>query len=577
MLRAPKLAFAVAATVTLTACNGSDEPGPPPVVTLAPTPTTAQSTTTPSTTTPATTTPGTSDPSVPGSTPDSSIPVTSVPVVEPELITELSDAAEGIVRISTDGTYALPDPVDYPGMNVTVGAGAGFFVDNIGTVVTSTTAVLGAERIYVHIHGEAEPQVAELYGYDLCSGVALLKYEGPYPGYFTWDTDELRNGDALAVTSISPNGAATATRATVLSNTSQGGTWSSGAPLTIRTDAASATGGGAPVLSDHARVRGMSLSDIPDGIEGGAALSSAASLLAINNILAGTTQPLDVNAVEVVAEDGYGGLWVTAVQPGSRSERAGIRAGDVITSVKMSPTGGTTRLTLPDSGFSSLCRNWVKAGQPANFELETWRHSSRAAGSGTNTALNTSAQAAVEPGIDLHFTGTAVHPHYLDKLGLVGFPTPLSWTKRRDTPQVVNGQPAAALTVSYDRELFEANVRTARGASVTVSGGFGAAYGTPLVWIDQAADTVSWLAECPTVAETDGAAWDLPGQDVVVRAYSGCPDGQTRVIGSGYLDGQHAGSANTGGYLFEVQVVTRAEHQNLDRLISGIKPELWPS
>jgi serine protease Do len=237
------------------------------------------------------------------------------------------------IRIVAHGSYAEL------GEDVTEGmwSGSGFFIDASGIAVTNNHVVTGASTLDVYVDGAAKPVNARVLGVSECADLAVIKVDGA-------------NFTALPLQSAkAPVGA---------------DVWSAGFPLgdpefswhhgnVSKADASGDT--------DWASVSHVIEHDalINPGNSGGPLVNAAGEVVGVNyagndktrqafaigideaeGILDELEAGTDVAATGLageayVSDDGsLSGVWVQSVKSGSAADQAGIRAGDLITSVE---------------------------------------------------------------------------------------------------------------------------------------------------------------------------------------------------------------------------------------------------
>jgi S1-C subfamily serine protease len=238
--------------------------------------------------------------------------------------------------------------------------GSGVVYDAQGDVVTNAHVVGSATTFTVLTAGSATPRQATLVGSYPPNDLAVIKVadaSGLAPAAFA-DSAQVRVGELvlamgnpLGLSSTVTDGIVSATGRTVSEPVSQE---SPGATLpdTIQTSAAINPGNSGGALVDlTGQVVGIPTLAATDAQEGGAAPgigfaipANSVKRVADQLVRSGTVTDSGRAALGIQATtvaDGSGqpaGVGVVSVDPGGAAEEAGIRAGDVITSVDGQPT-----------------------------------------------------------------------------------------------------------------------------------------------------------------------------------------------------------------------------------------------
>ena len=282
--------------------------------------------------------------------------------------TEETDAAEGIdaaaeptptgefsidkiqksmVQIRTQGTYrefaqkATTSP----------GAGSGFLISDDGLAVTNNHVVSGAATIEVYIGGQGKAYPAKVLGRSECSDLALIQIEGTGFTPLKWSNRATTPGiDVYAAGFPLGENEPTITKGIVSKAKANGNMAWASVDHILEHDANIQPGnsGGALVTADG-RVIGVNFAGGDAFGTGTAQFFAIANDLArpvIDRLRKGDFETLGVNGQAFRdQEKSISGVWVAAVQDGSPAAQVGIRAGDIITTMKGLPVGldGTMR------------------------------------------------------------------------------------------------------------------------------------------------------------------------------------------------------------------------------------------
>jgi serine protease Do len=257
-------------------------------------------------------------------------------VMEPEnkSVSTIQDVKQAVVQIEAQGTFVDPEFGLVPNA---AGRGSGFIIDPSGLAVTNNHVVTGAALLKVWVGGEDEPRNARLVAASECSDLALIDIEGDGYPYLEWRQDPVDVGLDIYVAGF-PLGDPeyTLTRGIISKARASGETSWSSVDSVLEYDANTNPGNsGGPVLDENAKVvavhyAGNSSSRQAFGISEGVA-DSVIELLKNGN----DVDSIGINGVAVVSDDGsLSGIWVSSVKSGSPADQAGVKPGDIITSME---------------------------------------------------------------------------------------------------------------------------------------------------------------------------------------------------------------------------------------------------
>src|SRR3984893_5825538 len=226
--------------------------------------------------------------------------------------------------------------------------GSGVIVDKRGYILTNNHVVDQATKIQVQLHGETARYTAKVVGTDEDTDLAVLKIEAAkdLPTARLGNSDGVQVGDwGLAIGS--PFGLQATVTAGIISAKDRGGIGHQFQRF-LQTDAAINPGNsGGPLVSLGGDVIGINTAIITGsrGYEGGGlALPSTTAINVYNQIIAqgrvtrgsigvSFQEDLGTNAITLKALGAPYGVVIEGVEPGSPAEKAGLKGGDVITSV----------------------------------------------------------------------------------------------------------------------------------------------------------------------------------------------------------------------------------------------------
>ena len=268
-------------------------------------------------------------------------PVTDVPgdTAGPDSgeIDSIEEIRPAVVQISAQGSYR--DPVE--GMQASGWSGSGFIIDPDGIVVTNNHVVTGAGVVKVVLE-DGEELPARVLGVSECNDLAVLEIvdPGPYPS-LSWYEGEIVAGLGVYTAGF-PLGDPefTITRGVVSKAEADGASPWSDARHVIEHDAAIQPGNsGGPLVGEEARVVGVNYQNSDPGTGTMQYFAIAADIAApvVEQLRSGDAETIGVNGQAFLTEDGTGGVWVSAVEPGAPASEAGVLPGDIITELNGVP------------------------------------------------------------------------------------------------------------------------------------------------------------------------------------------------------------------------------------------------
>jgi serine protease Do len=237
-------------------------------------------------------------------------------------------------------------------------------VDKRGYILTNNHVVDQATKIQVQMHGETARYTAKVVGVDEDTDLAVLKIDAgkDLPTARLGNSDGVQVGDwVLAIGS--PFGLQATVTAGIISAKDRGGVGRQFQRF-LQTDAAINPGNsGGPLVSLGGEIIGINTAIITGsrGYEGvGFALPSSTAINVYNQIISqgrvtrgsigvSFQEDLGTNAITLKALGAPYGVVIMGVEPGSPAEKAGLKGGDVITSVNGTPVKSGNDLVNPIS------------------------------------------------------------------------------------------------------------------------------------------------------------------------------------------------------------------------------------
>ncbi|MGH2360972.1 MAG: Do family serine endopeptidase [bacterium] len=264
--------------------------------------------------------------------------------------------------------------------------GSGVIVDKRGYILTNNHVVEQATKIQVQLNEDSTRYTAKVVGTDEETDLAVIKIEAnkELPTAKLGNSDGVQVGDwVLAIGS--PFGLQATVTAGIISAKDRGNIGRQFQRF-IQTDAAINPGNsGGPLVDLAGQVIGINTAIITGsrGYEGvGFALPSNAAINVYNQIISSGrvtrgsigvsfTEERGTNPITLKELGAAHGVVIEAVEPGSPAEKAGLKAGDVITSVNGNPVKTGTELVNPIA--QAVIGNKVKINYLRDgSQKETW-------------------------------------------------------------------------------------------------------------------------------------------------------------------------------------------------------------
>jgi serine protease Do len=259
--------------------------------------------------------------------------------------------------------------------------GSGVIVDKNGFILTNNHVIDGATKIQVQLNGDTTKYTAKLVGLDEETDLAVVKIEAgkELPTAKLGNSDGVHAGDwVLAIGS--PFGLQATVTAGIISATDRSGVGRQFQRF-LQTDAAINPGNsGGPLVDLAGDVVGINTAIITGsrGYEGvGFALPSNTAINVYNQLIKqgrvtrgsiGVTfqEDLGTNSITLKQLGAPYGVVIMGVEPGSPAEKAGLKGGDVITSVNGKPvkTGNDLVNPIAQAQIGSKVKlSYVREGQ----------------------------------------------------------------------------------------------------------------------------------------------------------------------------------------------------------------------
>jgi serine protease Do len=251
------------------------------------------------------------------------------------LVSNLSDLKKGTIQIVAEGTFIDPQ---FGYMVNAAGAGSGFLIDPSGIAVTNNHVVTGAALLKVWVGGDTNKVYnARILGVSECSDLAVIDIDGDGFPYLSWYTEPAKVGlEVYAAGFPLGDPEYTMTKGIVSKEKADGETsWASVDSVIEHTSTINPGNSGGPLTDANAKVVGINYAGSSStnqyyAIDRGTALPVIDQLRAGNDV-----DSIGINGEAVSSEDGsIKGVWVSSVKSGSPADKAGIKAGDIVTSLE---------------------------------------------------------------------------------------------------------------------------------------------------------------------------------------------------------------------------------------------------
>ncbi len=292
---------------------------------------------------------------------------TPAPTGTPETtaVRSLQDVKSAIVQIEAQGSFVDPEF----GLQLNMaGRGSGFIIDETGLAITNNHVVTGAAFIQVWVGGDSNPKNAVILGVSECSDLAVIDIDGEDFSYLEWFEDPVNVGLDIYTAGF-PLGDPefTLTRGIISKARTDGETSWASVDSVVEHDATINPGNsGGPLVTSDGQAVGVNYAGITETNQY-FAIARAEALRVVDQLQTGQ----DVNSIGINGEavdDGaeVTGIWVYSVKSGSPADQAGVKAGDIITSME-----GLTLAT--DGTMSDYCDILRSHNSDATLSIEVLR------------------------------------------------------------------------------------------------------------------------------------------------------------------------------------------------------------
>jgi serine protease Do len=217
-------------------------------------------------------------------------------------------------------------------------AGSGFIIDPSGIAVTNNHVVTGAARMKVLVAGESEPRNARVLGVSECSDLAVIDIDGDGFPYLQWRQGPVDVGlEVYAAGFPLGNPEYTLTNGVISKAHADGNTsWASIAYVLEHTARQDHGSSGGPLVDADGHVVGIDYSGaVSDQAAYYYAISEEEALPVIQRLQAGEdVNSIGLNGTAYIFQDLGSGIWVASVKSGSVADKAGLKPGDIISTME---------------------------------------------------------------------------------------------------------------------------------------------------------------------------------------------------------------------------------------------------
>lgn len=271
-------------------------------------------------------------PTEPAAVEPSPVPTEETEDTQSGAASDLQDVQNAVIQIEAQGTFVNPDfTVSY---NV-AGYGSGFIIDPSGIAVTNNHVVTGAGLLKVWIGGDRNQTYnARVLGVSECSDLAVIQIDGEDFPYVEWHQGPINVGLEVYAAGY-PLGEPqfTLTKGIVSKERAGGETSWASVNYVIEHDATINPGNsGGPLVNAAGQVVGVNYRGRTTNQY--FAIGRDLAVRVIDQLKSGNdVDTFGINGEAFASED-FSGLWVYSVKSGSPADKAGIKGGDIITTLE---------------------------------------------------------------------------------------------------------------------------------------------------------------------------------------------------------------------------------------------------
>jgi serine protease Do len=251
------------------------------------------------------------------------------------LVTNLTDLKKATIQIEAEGTFIDPQ---FGYVANAAGRGSGFIIDPSGIAVTNNHVVTGAALLKVWVGGDTSKTYnARILGVSECSDLAIIDIDGDGFPYLSWYDKPATVGLEVYLAGFPlGNPEFTMTKGIISKEKANGETpWSSVDSVLEHTATSNPGNSGGPLVDANSKVVGIHY--MHDSTTNQMfAIDHEIALPVIDQLRTGVdVDSIGINGQAVASEDGtLTGIWASSVKSGSPADKAGVKAGDIITQLE---------------------------------------------------------------------------------------------------------------------------------------------------------------------------------------------------------------------------------------------------
>ncbi len=262
---------------------------------------------------------------------------TVTPAPAKGLVTSLDEVQAATIQIQSEGTFIDPQV----GLMVNAaGRGSGFFISPDGLAITNNHVVTGAALLRVWVGGNTDKEYdARVVGVSECSDLAVIQVDGSNFSYLQWRAEDPKVGLQVYAAGYPLGEPQFAMTQGIISKAAAPGATSWASVTNVLTHDATLNPGnsGGPLVDANGQVVGINYAGNQDNQY--FAVGKAEADKVLTDLEAGkdvTAIGVNGEAIQGTLPDGtaISGIWVSSVKSGSPADKAGIKAGDIITQME---------------------------------------------------------------------------------------------------------------------------------------------------------------------------------------------------------------------------------------------------
>jgi serine protease Do len=368
-----------------------------------------------------------------------------------------------VIQIVSQGTFRDPEL----GLSNGSGAGSGFIIGSDGLAVTNNHVVAGAATLEVYIGGDdSHSYNARIIGVSECNDLALIDINEDKPlTHLDWYQGDVTPGTDVYTAGF-PLGDPeyTLTKGIVSKAHASGESDWSSLDYAIEHDATIQGGNsGGPLVTTDGKVLGINYAS-SEGTNSAIyyAVPGTIAQSVIEKLKDGNFESIGVNGWAVQDDElNLSGIWVAGVAAGSPASKAGLQAGDIITSLNGLPMG-------TDGTMADYCDVFRTNGADKPMTIEVYRYDSgetlRGEINGDKPIEVVSVLADIEEDTDIDTDGGgqtySSYDSITDDTGTIVVNVPVEWTDVDTRPCDDNGVEIPCVNAATNIDGFYDNYTT---------------------------------------------------------------------------------------------------------------------